>query len=203
MDPPPGAAQPTPRAVTIAANLTTILLAIAALVSVLIIGSAIAGGIGGERDIGVLQEVAPERLSSLPDDVLLPERVPVTVRVEDVSMGASLLDMARSLGPIALVVAFLWLVRGLLQSVRAGDPFVAVNVRRLRIIGFLLAVGVPAVQLLTQLVDGALTSGSAVGELGGSFTLSGNAPLAGLGVFVLAEVFAHGVRLREDVEGTI
>ena len=27
--------------------------------------------------------------------------------------------------------------------------------------------------------------------------------LAGLGVLVLAEVFAHGVRLREDVEGTI
>jgi hypothetical protein len=24
-----------------------------------------------------------------------------------------------------------------------------------------------------------------------------------LGVFVLAEVFAHGVRLREDVEGTV
>jgi hypothetical protein len=30
------------------------------------------------------------------------------------------------------------------------------------------------------------------------------APLvAGLGAFVLAEVFAHGVRLREDVEATI
>lgn len=27
--------------------------------------------------------------------------------------------------------------------------------------------------------------------------------LAGLGAFVLSEVFAHGVRLREDVEGTI
>ena len=27
--------------------------------------------------------------------------------------------------------------------------------------------------------------------------------LTGLGVLVLAEVFAHGVRLREDVEGTI
>ena len=27
--------------------------------------------------------------------------------------------------------------------------------------------------------------------------------LARLGVLVLAEVFAHGVRLREDVEGTI
>jgi hypothetical protein len=27
--------------------------------------------------------------------------------------------------------------------------------------------------------------------------------LAGLAVLVLAEVFAHGLRLREDVEGTI
>ena len=28
-------------------------------------------------------------------------------------------------------------------------------------------------------------------------------PVAGLGVFVLAEVFAHGARLRADVEGTV
>jgi hypothetical protein len=87
--------------------------------------------------------------------------------------------------------------------VRDGDPFVAANVRRLRIIGFILAVGVPVIGYVTQLIDGALAAGSTVGELGQSYTLSGNGPLAGLGVFVLAEVFAHGVRLREDVEGTV
>ena len=34
-------------------------------------------------------------------------------------------------------------------------------------------------------------------------SIPGNALLAGLGVFILAEVFAYGSRLREDVEATI
>ncbi|MGH9037239.1 MAG: hypothetical protein ACRD0O_15880 [Acidimicrobiia bacterium] len=63
--------------------------------------------------------------------------------------------------------------------------------------------GTPIVGYVTQLLDGALAASSTVGELGQSFSLPGNGPLAGLGVFVLAEVFAHGVRLREDVEGTV
>ena len=40
-----------------------------------------------------------------------------------------------------------------------------------------------------------------VGFLGFSFPFV--LLLAGLGAFILAEVFAHGVRLREDVEGTV
>ena len=37
--------------------------------------------------------------------------------------------------------------------------------------------------------------------VGGDF--AGWPLVCGLGVFVLAQVFAHGVRLREDVEATI
>lgn len=191
------------RTVTVATNLSTVLLVIGSLVSLLIIGTAVAGGLRGGRDIGVHQEVEPDRIGSLPDDVILPDTVGVTVRIEDASAGQSALDVARSLGPIILILTLLWLGRALLLSVRDGDPFVAANVRRLRIIGFLLAVGTPIVGYVTQLLDGALAASSTVGELGQSFTIPGNGPLAGLGVFVLAEVFAHGVRLREDVEGTV
>lgn len=197
------AGQRPSRAVTVATNLSTILLVLASLVSLLMIGSAIAGALRGGRDIGVHQEVDAERLRSLPDEVIVPDTVPVTVRIEDASVRQSLLDVARSVGPIVLVLTLLWLARALLLSVRDGDPFMAANVRRLRIIGFLLAVGVPIMQYVTQLLDGALAASSAVGELGNSYALPGNAPLAGLGVFVLAEVFAHGVRLREDIEGTV
>jgi hypothetical protein len=197
------AGQRASRAVTIATNLSTILLVIGSLVSLLMIGSAVAGGIRGGRDIGVHQEVDTDRIGTLPDEVIVPETVGVTVRIEDATLGQSALDVARSLGPIALILALLWLGRALVLSVRDGDPFVAANVRRLRIIGFILAVGVPVIGYVTQLIDGALAAGSTVGELGQSYTLSGNGPLAGLGVFVLAEVFAHGVRLREDVEGTV
>jgi hypothetical protein len=166
------AGQRASRAVTIATNLSTILLVIGSLVSLLVIGSAVAGGIRGGRDIGVHQEVDTDRIGTLPDEVIVPDTVGVTVQIEDATLGQSALD-------------------------------VAANVRRLRIIGFILAVGVPVTGYVTQLIDGALAAGSTVGELGQSYTLSGNGPLAGLGVFVLAEVFAHGVRLREDVEGTV
>lgn len=198
------AGQGPSRAVTVATNLSTIALVLASLVSLLIVGSAVAGGLRGDRDIGVHQEVDADRIGSLPDEVILPETVGVTVKIEDATLGQSALDVARSLGPVVLILALLWLARALLLSVRDGDPFVTANVRRLRIIGFLLAVGVPIIGYVTQLLDGALAATSAVGELGSQgFSISGNAPLAGLGVFVLAEVFAHGVRLREDIEGTV
>ena len=78
------------------------------------------------------------------------------------------------------------------------------NVRRLR---WLLMLGYPAVALTSSLLKEGL--GSTMSEA--QPLLGNNAPtvnlaaalLAGLAVLVLAEVFAHGVRLREDVEGTI
>jgi hypothetical protein len=38
---------------------------------------------------------------------------------------------------------------------------------------------------------------------GVAINLSGAGPIAALGVFVLAQVFADGIRLRDDVEATI
>jgi hypothetical protein len=38
---------------------------------------------------------------------------------------------------------------------------------------------------------------------GRGFELPGAAILAGLGAYILAEAFAYGLRLREDVEATI
>jgi hypothetical protein len=49
-----------------------------------------------------------------------------------------------------------------------------------------------------------LAASSPAGELGAALRLDpGPGPIVALDVFVLAEVFAHGARLREDVEGTI
>jgi hypothetical protein len=36
-----------------------------------------------------------------------------------------------------------------------------------------------------------------------AFSLPAGAMLGGLGAFILAEVFAYGLSLREDVEGTV
>ena len=48
---------------------------------------------------------------------------------------------ALAIGPGLLVIAGLWLLRGFLRSVLAGDPFGARNVQRLRSLGLLLAAG--------------------------------------------------------------
>jgi hypothetical protein len=191
------------RAVTIATNLATLALVLGAIIFVLITVTAVVGGINGGNEVGVRQEASTRTLDSLPDEVIVPETVPVLVRIEDATLSQSLLDLATSLLPGLALLAIIWLVRGLLLSVRSGDPFVAANVRRLRLIGFILAVGAPIGAYIVQLLEGALADSSSVGELANSYTLSGNPVLAGLGVFVLAEVFGHGVRLREDLEGTV
>ena len=42
------------------------------------------------------------------------------------------------------------------------------------------------------------------GDVGvAGFSLPAGAMLGGLGAFILAEVFAYGMRLREDVEATV
>jgi hypothetical protein len=107
---------------------------------------------------------------------------------------------------LALGFVALWQLRGLLGSVRHGDPFHAANVRRLRWFGWLLLLGYPLVALASSLLKESL--GSTMSEaqplLGNSAVVTpAAAMLGGLAVLVLAEVFAHGVRLREDVEGTI
>jgi hypothetical protein len=91
----------------------------------------------------------------------------------------------------------------------AGDPFGAANVRRLRGIGFVLIVGAPVVELInyglrTALYNDLPATGSPALDIGApGFSLPAGALLGGLGAFVLAEVFAYGVRLREDVDGTV
>ena len=105
------------------------------------------------------------------------------------------------------MAAVLWLLRGLARSVRQGDPFGAANVRRLRRLGLLFLLGYPVMVTITRLLQDWLVTTLPVLPLGGIGTtldvINIFALLAGLGMFLLAEVFAHGLRLREDVEGTI
>jgi hypothetical protein len=172
-----------------------------------VVGSAIVGATQGGHQVTVQQEVASDDVAKLPDSIEAPGHVDVTVKIDDASPKQVLLAGARSLLNVVLLGAMLWMVRGLLRSVRAGDAFTPANVRRLRSIGFALVFGVPAVALMSIGLERALmetTAGFPALDLGGAgFSFPGTALLAGGGVFVLAEVFAHGVRLRDDVEGTV
>jgi hypothetical protein len=88
----------------------------------------------------------------------------------------------------------------IVETVRAGDPFVAANASRLQAIAWALLV----LQLLS-LVIGAI--GKAVStpahpvHLNAGFSINGW--LAVLLTFLLARVFAEGALMREDLEGTV
>ncbi len=154
-------------------------------------------------------QLSPDDVGPLPAglrvDSWLDTRVKAEVR--DPSTEQMFYRSATDLGPLVLVVGGLWLVRGLLKSVMRGDPFGPDNVRRLRRLGFLLVVGGPAVELLNYGFRNALFSslssypGVDLGIAG--YEIPAGVLLGGLSAFILAEVFAYGSRLREDVEGTI
>jgi hypothetical protein len=166
--------------------------------------SAIIGAVRGDHTVTLDRVVEPEALASLPANVEPANNIPVTVTIEDARPGQLFLRLAITLLPGLLLVAALWQLWGLLRSARQGDPFTTANVWRLRQFGWLLLLGWPLVAYLTMALKEALASTLPANQTSGLFAPPiGGALLFGLAVLVLAEVFAHGLRLREDVEGTI
>ena len=88
----------------------------------------------------------------------------------------------------------------IVETVRAGDPFVAANASRLRAIAWALL----ALQLFS-LVIGAIARAVSTPahplHLQAGFSISGW--LAVLLMFLLARVFAEGTLMREDLDGTV
>lgn len=95
------------------------------------------------------------------------------------------------------------ILTGLLQiveSVRVGDPFVVENAARLNAIAWWLLVAELLHLFVGALARLASTPGQPV-DIG--WSLSFMPWIAVLLLFVLARVFAHGARMREDIEGTV
>jgi len=95
-----------------------------------------------------------------------------------------------------LVHSVLRRLAAIVETVRAGDPFVLENARRLEAIAWSVA-GLEGLRLLV----GAIAA--AVWEPGRIDAFSFAPWLAVLLLFVLAGVFAQGARLRDDLEGTV
>jgi len=84
-------------------------------------------------------------------------------------------------------------------TVRAGDPFVAANAKRLQAIAWVLialqGLGV-VIAIIVKMISRAhpinISAGPSIAGL-----------LAILLMFVLARVFAEGARMRDDLEGTV
>ncbi len=152
-------------------------------------------------------QLSPDDVGPLPAGLSIGGWPEVTVEVHDPTTKQMLLRSATDFGPLLLVIAGLWLMRGFMRSVVQGDPFGTDNVRRLRGLGFILVAGAPLVELLNYALRSSLYNELPpfpdvdLGVAG--YTLPAGALLAGLGAFILSEVFAYGVRLRDDVEGMV
>ena len=91
-------------------------------------------------------------------------------------------------------------LRAIVDSVRVGDPFIVENARRLQAIAWSVLAG-EGLRLVVVAIAAAVTTPSHPVNLGVRFSF---APwLAVLMLFVLAGVFAHGARMREDLAGTV
>jgi hypothetical protein len=104
------------------------------------------------------------------------------------------------LASIPLNYVVLERLRAIVETVRAGDPFVAANAARLQAIAWALL----ALQLLSLVIDGiakAVSTPAHPVNLDAGFSISGW--LAVLLTFLLARVFAEGGRMREDLAGTV
>ena len=88
----------------------------------------------------------------------------------------------------------------MVETVRAGDPFVAANAYRLNAIGWVL-VALQLLGLAIAAVAKMISTPANPVALDAGFSINGW--LAVILTFVLARVFAEGTLMREDLEGTV
>jgi hypothetical protein len=101
---------------------------------------------------------------------------------------------------IPLTHAVLRRLLAIVETVRAGDPFVAANADRLQAIAWALL----TLQLLGLVIDAIAKAVSIPAhplDLDAGFSINGW--LAVLFTFLLARVFAEGTLMRNDLEGTV
>ncbi len=101
---------------------------------------------------------------------------------------------------VPLYYAILKRMLAIIETVQAGDPFVAANARRLRAIAWALF-ALQALSLVVGMINKAISTPGHPIDLNAGFSINGW--IAVLLTFVLAHVFAHGTRMRDDLEGTV
>ena len=101
---------------------------------------------------------------------------------------------------VPINLAMLKRMVAMVETVRAGDPFVAENAYRLQAIAWLL-LALQLVGLVISAIAKAVSSPAHPFHVDAGFSPGGW--LAVILTFVLARVFAEGTLMREDLEGTV
>ena len=107
---------------------------------------------------------------------------------------------ALGIGAVLLNHGLLRRLLAIVETVKAGDPFVAANAFRLHAIAWLL-LGLQLVSIVIGGIGKAISTQQNPVHLDAGFSPMGW--LAVLLTFILARVFAEGTLMRKDLEGTI
>jgi hypothetical protein len=124
--------------------------------------------------------------------------VPPSPEADRLIMGLHAIAVV-GLAAIPLNYVVLKRLLAIVETVRAGDPFVAANASRLQAIAWSLLV----LQLLSLVIGAIAKTVSPAHPLDLDAGFSINGWLAVLLTFLLARVFAEGALMREDLEGTV
>lgn len=125
--------------------------------------------------------------------------VPVVAQSGPLSAGMRAI-VTLGLGDFALNLVVLRLLVAMVQTVRAGDPFVAANARRLQTIAWCLFAQ-QSLSLVIGLISRSISTAEHPLHLDAGLSASGW--LMVVLVFVLARVFDEGTRMRDDLERTV
>lgn len=132
-------------------------------------------------------------LAKVAKQPLVPEQAGITEAI----VAAMLLGILE----LALMWLFLRLMREVIDSVGAGDPFAPRNAERLfRMAWVVVATQVVAIPLVTL---GHWLASHVRHDIDVQFNVSGGSIILALVLFILARVFRHGAAMREELEGTV
>ena len=110
------------------------------------------------------------------------------------------LVMVIGIASVPLTYIVLTRLLAIVDTVREGDPFVAVNAARLQTIAWSV-LGLELLHLVVGIIAASVSTDEQPLDLDWSFSVT--RWLAVLLLFVLARVFEHGARMRADLEGTV
>ncbi len=147
--------------------------------------------------VGGLVLLASLLLSFRPDIIAQSAQFRI-LREAGLDLGDVVFVLAGGLLYVGGLLAIVTSLRKVFATLTAGDPFHPDNISRLRLIGFLLA-GMELGRMLFRVIF-KMIAPNATDNIAG---LNPTTWFAVLAVFVLAEVFREGARLRREAELTI
>jgi Protein of unknown function (DUF2975) len=170
------------------------------------IPAGIATMILSDHPMAVHATIPAHALGQLPWDVTSVDRVDLGFPIDHLT-GVQIAVYNGVFVIFECVLLFgLWQLRRLVRTVKDGDAFTSANVWRLRLLGSLLVFGYPIYQYVTGGLNEWILSTGGPDVPGARVEIDPFSLVAlfgGLCLLVLAEVFANGIRLREDVEATV